>query len=143
MEKQKELLTIDEAIFHCQGRAKADCSECAREHEQLSKWLEELRKYRDLEEQGLLLRLPCKVGDTVYTNVRAVGWHMREKNKPYKAEIAFIGINGKDNFVNVVLGNGNMLQFKFSDFGKTIFLTREEAEAALEKMNNNNLQKEN
>lgn len=26
-----------------------------------------LAKYEDLEEQGLILRLPCKVGDTVYT----------------------------------------------------------------------------
>ncbi len=29
-------------------------------------WLEELKHYRDLEEQGRLLVLPCKVGDTVY-----------------------------------------------------------------------------
>lgn len=28
--------------------------------------LEELQRLRDAEEQGLLLRLPCKVGDTVY-----------------------------------------------------------------------------
>lgn len=27
----------------------------------------ELQEYKDLEEQGLLLRLPCKVGDLVYT----------------------------------------------------------------------------
>ena len=29
-------------------------------------WLDELKRYRDLEEQGRLLVLPCKVGDTVY-----------------------------------------------------------------------------
>lgn len=28
--------------------------------------LEEFNEYKNLEEQGLLLRLPCKVGDTVY-----------------------------------------------------------------------------
>lgn len=28
--------------------------------------LEELKSYKDLEEQGLLVRLPCKVGDDVY-----------------------------------------------------------------------------
>ena len=28
--------------------------------------LEEIQTYRDAEEQGLLLRLPCKVGDTVW-----------------------------------------------------------------------------
>ena len=30
--------------------------------------LEKLGKYEDLEEQGLLLRLPCKVGDIVYVD---------------------------------------------------------------------------
>lgn len=29
-------------------------------------WLEELKRYRDLEERGRLLVLPCKVGDVVY-----------------------------------------------------------------------------
>ena len=29
-------------------------------------WLEELKRYRDLEERGRLLVLPCKVGETVY-----------------------------------------------------------------------------
>ncbi len=29
-------------------------------------WLEKSKRYRDLEEQGRLLVLPCKVGDTVY-----------------------------------------------------------------------------
>lgn len=99
--------------------------------EEIESVYEKLRHYENLEEQGLLLRLLCGVGDTVYTNVRVVGWYMREKNKPYKAEIAFIGINGKDNFVNVVFENGNMLQFKFSDFGKTVFFTMEEAEKKL------------
>ena len=95
---------------------------------------DKLAEYEDAEEQGLLLRLPCKVGDTVYTNMRAVGWYYRDKNKPYKAKIVFIGINGTDNFVNVVYENDNMLQFKFSDFGKTVFLTKAEAELALKKM---------
>ena len=29
-------------------------------------WLEELKRYRDFEERGRLLVLPCKVGDVVY-----------------------------------------------------------------------------
>ena len=28
--------------------------------------LEELKSYKDLEEQGLLIKLPCKIGDTVF-----------------------------------------------------------------------------
>ena len=34
--------------------------------EMLEKCLRKLAEYEYLEEQGLLLRLPCKVGDTVY-----------------------------------------------------------------------------
>ena len=75
--------------------------------------------------------LPCDVGDTVYTNCRMKGWYFREKDKPYEAKIVFIGLNGVDNFMNVDFGNGHMLQFPFSEIGKIVFLTREEAEAKL------------
>lgn len=69
----------------------------------------------------------CDIGDTVYTNCRMQGWYFREKDKPYKAKIVFIGLNGVDNFMNVDFGNGHMLQFPFSQIGKTVFLTEEEA----------------
>ena len=71
--------------------------------------------------------LPCDIGDTVYTNCRMQGWYFREKDKPYKAKIVFIGLNGVDNFMNVDFGNGHMLQFPFSQIGKTVFLSEEEA----------------
>lgn len=71
--------------------------------------------------------LPCDIGDTVYTNCRMQGWYFREKDKPYKAKIVFVGLNGVDNFMNVDFGNGHMLQFPFSEIGKTVFLTEEEA----------------
>ena len=71
--------------------------------------------------------LPCDIGDTVYTNCRMQGWYFREKDKPYKAKIVFIGLNGVDNFMNIDFGNGHMLQFPFSQIGKTVFLTEEEA----------------
>ena len=69
----------------------------------------------------------CDIGDTVYTNMCMQGWYFREKDKPYEAKIVFIGLNGVDNFMNVDFGNGHMLQFPFSQIGKTVFLTREEA----------------
>ena len=36
-------MTLQEAIYHCLERATADCSDCAKEHEQLANWLIELR----------------------------------------------------------------------------------------------------
>ena len=82
--------------------------------------------------------LPCGVGQTVYTNTSMQGWYMRKNKRPYKAKIVFIGVNGVDNFMNVVFENDNMLQFNFSQIGKTVFLTKEEAEKALERMAKNN-----
>ena len=98
------------------------------------KLVSELKGYKDMEEQGKLLKLPVAVGDTVYTNASMQGWYFRKENRPYEAKVIFIGINGVDNYINVDFGNGHMLQFKFSDFGKTVFLTKEAAEAALKEM---------
>ena len=89
---------------------------------------ERLNMYENLEEQDRLIKLPCTIGDTLYTNFAVQGWYFREKNKPYEIKVVFIGINGVDNFINVAYENGNMWQFNFSDIGKRIFLTREEAE---------------
>ena len=87
--------------------------------------------YEDLEEQGKLLKLPVAVGDTMYTNTSMQGWHFKKKDRPYKVKVVFIGINGVDNCMHVAFDNGCMFQFWFSDIGKTIFLTKESAEAAL------------
>ncbi len=93
-----------------------------------------LKYYKDLEEQERLLKLPCAVGDTVYTNHSMQGWYFRKENRPYAAKVVFIGINGVDNYMNVDFGNGRMMQFKFSEILKNVFLTHEEAEAALKEM---------
>lgn len=97
--------------------------------------LEQLKEYQHLEEQGKLPKLPCAVGDTVYTNKSIKGWYLRKGSRPYEAKVVFIGINGVDNFMNVDFGNGRMIQFKFSDIGETVFLTKNEAaEAVLKKV---------
>lgn len=93
--------------------------------------VEQLAEYEDAEEAGLLVRLPCKVGDTLYTNQTVSGWYLRKVNRPFPVDVCFIGINGQDNFFNVDYRCGHMAEFKFSDIGKTIYLTKEEAEQAL------------
>lgn len=95
---------------------------------------EKLAHYEDLEEQGRLKELPFKLGDKVYTNLSMQGWYMQKKKRPYEAKIVFIGINGIDDIFNVELGEGKMLGFRFSDIGKNVFLTKEEAEAKLKEM---------
>lgn len=80
--------------------------------------------------------IPCKVGDTVYTNIAMRGWYYRDKYRPYSATVVFIGLNNSEEMggglINVLYGkNGNMMRFRFSDVGKTVFLSRDEAEKAL------------
>ena len=75
----KPKLTIEELIQHCNRQ----CAKYERlapynyddyslhspnylEHYSIRQYLQELQHYKQLEEQGLLLVLPCKVGDTVY-----------------------------------------------------------------------------
>jgi len=99
--------------------------------EKLANCEQRLKHYEDLEEQGKLLKLPCAVGDTVYTNHSTKGWHFRKSGRPYAAEVVFIGISSAGSFVNVEIGAGHMMQFQISELGKRFFLTREEAEAAL------------
>ena len=88
-----------------------------------------LKDYEDAEEQGLLLRLPCKVGDTVY----AIGFN---NNKPiiYESDVLNILITEKEIVFNVKVDEFEInSQLKQSMFGKTVFLTQEEAEAKLKK----------
>ena len=132
--ERMENMNIDEAIYHCQGRAKADCSECAEEHRQLAEWLEELKEYKRLDEQGLLLCLPCKVGDTVYHENPYASVHTGVQ--AYKITNIMISQNKKGEWTKkyraMLLVDGkivdNQLNFSFDYIGKTVFLTQAEAE---------------
>lgn len=77
--------------------------------------LERLAEYEDLEEQGKLLKLPCAVGDTVYAievdEENFTHFYCPRKISEYKFNLQML----------------DLLEM----FGKCIFLTREEAEAAL------------
>lgn len=71
---------------------------------------ERLANREQAEEQGLLLRLPCKVGDTVYHVVQ--GRVLEVEN----VDLFFL-----------------LLSVAEGRFKKTVFLTKEEAEAKLKK----------
>lgn len=88
------------------------------------KYYDKLAEYEDLEEQGLMLKLPCKVGDTLYKTppVNSISeWVVYAIN---------IGLR-KDGGSLVVLAKnkrGAMVNFEIDEFGKTVFLTMSEAE---------------
>lgn len=77
---------------------------------------ERLANREQAEEQGLLLRLPCKIGDTMYEIYRdgeycTSWWDIRQR----KFTLAFY-------------------EKHLNEFHKTVFLTQEEAEARLKDM---------
>ena len=96
--------------------------------------LEELKAYRDAEEQGLILRLPCKVGDTVYTvdyyydcdcdyECIEIDSYKCEEDLPCEHQYKVYRVK----------------EIKFQEqmlvvVGKSVFLTKEEAEQKLEEM---------
>lgn len=87
---------------------------------------ERLKSYEDAEEQGLLLRLPCKVGDTVYC-IRQVGDGKGTKEiVEFNITRFFITRNNK-----ILMVNNYTHTLNVADIGNFVFLTREEAEQAL------------
>ena len=87
-----------------------------------------------IKQLGSTVTLPISVGEILYTNLSMQGWYFKVKDAPYKVIVKFIGLNdgsGDDGggIFNVEYElRGYMLQFNFSDIGKRIFFTREEAE---------------
>ena len=86
--------------------------------------------YEDLEEQGLLVRLPCKIGDTVFRINEGA------KNPIIELTVTQINIIRKSYNLEVVDRDGGELMYFKNDIGNSIFLTREEAEKKLEEMRN-------
>lgn len=104
--------------------------------------LEELKSYKDLGEQGLLVKLPCKVGDMVWGN---------DFGYPESYEIKAFSYGYCDSYVEPGIGIEDEIIFYYesythsisitgafpmSEIGKTVFLTREEAVNKLEEMKN-------
>lgn len=90
-----------------------------------------LKQYEDMEEQGLLVRLPCKVGDTLYHASCAFN---RVDEYTVLSISMLLSPNVSRMEINAVNHRGAVLPFDVSDFGKTVFLTRESAEKALEEV---------
>lgn len=125
-----------EAHLHCYQMCAYHREDCntAYEVDRCQRYVafRKLADYEDAEEQGLLLRLPCKVGDTLYfahhdrvisSEVLSVKYHVEAENH---------GIFIRERLTIDV--EGISAEIDFCDIGKTVFLTREEAEAKLKEM---------
>lgn len=80
--------------------------------ENVQEWLTELKGYKQMEEQGILAKLPCAIGDKVYL---IVDYKVVER----EADPMFLGV-------------------LWEEFGKSWFLTKNEAKARLKELRGNN-----
>ena len=111
------------------------CKETCTEHDEekscdncpIQKAFEKLAEYEDLEEQGKLLKMPCAVGDTVYVVMTYLG---------YVEEIVITGFSVASNVIFMMCDEET--GYREDLFGKTIFLTRQEAEDKLAEMEGKN-----
>ena len=106
-------------------------------HNIINHLAEKLCEYEDLEEQGNLLRLPCKVGDTVW-QIMVVG--VQGKNIQYgifKAVVTKISVDYQMNFLLSTITEDEERyrnEVTSTAIGETMFFTKSKAEAELKKL---------
>jgi hypothetical protein len=101
----------------------------------------------DFKDRSNFIELPCKVGDTVW-KITGI-WHLDDRESwtyhfekevlEFRARSISISCNSKGIWTKKIricqVENGktidNQYYIEFCDFGKTVFLTKEEAEQAL------------
>lgn len=90
------------------------------------------KEYRELEEQGRLLKLQCNVGTEVFA-IFPIGDHY-EKCQIKKIEIRSSVMGKIRYFVEPTAHRGCSFSYFDDEFEKRVFLTKEEAEAKLKEM---------
>jgi hypothetical protein len=104
----------------------------------ISDALKKLAVYEDLEEQGRLLKLPCKVGDTVYcifNRYTKCTFNNEEFDECSCQGCEYECDSKKENYVQDMRAYSlDWIVTNLKNFGKTVFLTKSEAEAKLKEL---------
>ena len=127
MERLTEKIGNTNCVKGCGSNCKYGFQHCRTEDWENCKTVDDvidkLAEYEGLEEQGRLIKLPCKVGDTIY------GLH---KAMVCELDTETIGISKMPSGEILYLIDG--WELDKGDFGKTVFLTKSEAEQKLKEM---------
>lgn len=93
--------------------------------------VDRMKELAEADKDGRLVVLPCKVGQRVFA-LLDTDKHISE------CEVKRIGLGNEIGFVGIepIGARGREYGVSLNGFGKTVFLTREEAEKALEAMKN-------
>ncbi len=152
-----ERLTIDEIIEHCDRKTEMYEKACDVkyletttmnnpikeywEHKQVAEYLRKFKDYEDLEEQGRLIKLPCKVGDTVWDNDcgRPCAYTITAFSFGECEEYICEPVTTKETVFYYANSSGSITgSFAESEIGKSVFRTKSEAEAKLKELRCNN-----
>ena len=98
---------------------------CEPDCEEIDAVYRKLKDYEDLEEQGRLVKLPCKIGTKVYN----ITWWDDVQEK--------VVVKGKTYYRTIHKHKVSKSTFGYTDIeeiGKTVFLTKSEAEAKLKEL---------
>lgn len=105
--------------------------------------IDKLSEYEIAEDEGRLVVLPCKVGETVWVITHPFNvfddfdFYEEAQDEIYESYISSITFYENSNQYRIYAKETKQFiksYFMESDFGKTVFLTREEAEKALKEM---------
>jgi hypothetical protein len=99
------------------------------EHKQTAEWLKELQYYKDLEEQGRLITLPCKVGDVLYK----ITHPYRQLPKITKYRVKNFKTIKKGQKLQIEVQADSSPCKSWANF-ENFYTTREEAEVKLKKL---------
>ena len=129
MERLTEKIGNTNCVKGCGSNCKYGFQHCRTEDWENCKTIDDvidkLADYEDLEEQGRLVKLPCKIGTEVYD----ITWWDNVQEK--------VVVKGKAYYRTVHKHKITKLPFTYSDiddFGKTVSLTKSEAEQKPQEM---------
>ena len=124
------------SFFESDNPMNKACIKVAKDHEQLAEWFEKSKEYQQLEEQDRLIKLPCNRGDKIYFVKSAFSM----AHFPIEAMVTSIcGVDCDNDVMYSSITEYNKIdrRFRSSDIGKTVFLTKSEAEAKLKELRAN------
>lgn len=128
MERLTEKIGNTNCVKGCGSNCKYGFQHCSKEDWENCKTIDDvidkLADYEGLDEQGRLVILPCKVGDTLYRLVPNL------YRKYVEIKIAQYVINKNGIYFTTDKG----ISWSADKIGKTVFLTKSEAEAKLKEL---------
>ena len=142
MERLTDKIGNTYCVKGCGSNCKYGFEYCSKEEwencETIADVIDKLADYEELEEQGRLVKLPCKVGDTVYcifSRYTKCTFNNEEFDEYSCQGCEYECDSKKENYVQGMIAYSlDWIVTNLKKFGKTAFLTKSESEAKLKEL---------